>query len=160
MKADGNPFEDNYSGHGNREKIKKFTEQGLACNDYNKSFDREGYYCQFIHTHNIVINCYGNVELCCGYVTRPYDLGSFLDQDICVIQMKRDMHPICHTCPIKTQHRVNLPQRCQPVLINNVLMHGMKELCRERELAPNNFYEGIKGTDDYLKKVVEYFATR
>lgn len=137
---------------------KKIVEQGVSLNAYNKSYDHDGFFCRMIHGRNIVINCRGNVELCCIPFTRPYDLGSFLDQDLTVIQLKRDRHPICHKCSEKvwsqsTSVRRDFPQ--DETKISNVLMHGMDTLLTIRQLHPMNFYDGVKGTDDYVKNVID-----
>ena len=125
-------------------------------NSYNKVFNKEGFYCQLIHSRNITINARGNVELCCTAATRPYDLGSFLDQDITTIQVKRDLHPICHKCPSMAWSeslKGSIP--IYPDRISNVLQHGMKTMCLERQLHPMNVYNGVLGTDEYLQNCIK-----
>ena len=95
------------------------------------------------------------MDLCCNIVTRPYDLGSFLDQDITKIQVKRDMHPLCHKCPYVADSEAL--KECIPIYtdkIANVLQQGMKAICTERRLHPMNIYNGVTSTEEYLQKCV------
>ncbi|MEE1362428.1 MAG: radical SAM protein [Selenomonadaceae bacterium] len=147
----GNPFKENVRRTGELNLI----ENGISMNEYNKSYDHDGFFCRFIHSRNIVINSLGNVELCCCRYLRPYDLGSFLDQDYTVIQLKRDQHPACNDCisrKTSIELREAFPQDDEK--ISNVLKEGMNVLCQIRQLNPTNFYS-VSSTSEYVSCVLE-----
>jgi len=157
--AEGDPINEPYFSRKEKENLLM---SGISYYDYDRSFYPDGFYCFFIHSRNIVINHKGNVELCCNTVPRPYDLGSFLEQDISVIQMKRDMHPICRSCKYhSTGEAKSISKACpvDPVKASNILRHGMETICLERAFAPKAFIPELEGTKDFVQKAIKYFET-
>lgn len=157
--AMGDPVNEPYAAQKER---KQALDAGISYENYDKSFYPDGFYCFFIHSRNIIINCRGNVELCCQNIQRPYDLGSFLEQDISVIQMKRDMHPVCRSCTYHTTEESKTISQIYPVdpqKASNILEHGMKTACLQRRFAPKAFFRDISGTKDFLTKAIEYFES-
>lgn len=155
--AEGSPFEPCSA----RKERKDLIDKRIGFEEYSDSFSAERRYCFFIHSRNIVINHKGNVELCCQYVQRPYDLGSFLEQDISVIQLKRDMHPVCRSCKYFFTDESKTLIKDFPVdsvKANNVLIHGMKTACLERMFSPEGSLE--RRTQDFLNDAVIHFLQK
>ena len=158
--AIGNPFEP----FKDRKTRKDILDKKINFQDYSDSFSAERPYCFFIHSRNMIINHRGNVELCCQNVQRPYDLGSFLEQDISVIQLKRDLHPLCRSCRYhETEEAKGITKACPvyPVKANRVLQHGMKTMSLLREFSQEaNFssYRYINTSKNFLVNAVKYFV--
>ena len=151
--ATGSPFGEL---NKNRQIVYDSVEKGVSLNSFNKIFEPDGFYCKFIHSRNIVINSYGNVELCCNYATRPYDLGSFLDQDISVIQLKRDLHPLCQI-GAKKENRTSLKNiPLDEDKTNYVLEHGMQTMNLCRRINALNFFDGILRNREFEEKLIGY----
>lgn len=156
--ADGDPINDPY---GERKKRQKQAEFGLSYENYSQSFYPDGFYCFFIHSRNIIIDARGNVELCCNNIPRPHNLGSFLDQDISVIQMKRDMHPGCRSCKYHQSWEAKALTKyylVDPLRVSNVLDHAMKTVCLQRMFAPA-FIPDLLNTQDFIDRAIKYFET-
>ena len=148
-----------------RKSWEEYIVKGITYNDYDRSSTPDGFYCPFIHSRNIVINHRGNVELCCRDVTRPYDLGSFLDQDISVIQMKRTLHPLCHSCI----HQQEAPEEWAklrkyfPVnvgMVSKMMRHAMYTITNERVLAARSFMPELKNDIEFIHLMIEKLSTR
>lgn len=159
-KAVGSPFDDGEK----RKKHERRVRDGLSYNDYEKAFGADGFYCPFITSRNMVINHKGNVELCCADVTRPYDLGSFLEQDISVLQMKRMFHPLCHSCNFMCESpdeyaALRKVTPVDPARAANVLRHAMDTVCLENMMAPQSFMPGVKDKWDFLCRSIAYFTS-
>lgn len=155
--AEGSPFD----GCSGRKERKDLVDRRIGFEEYSDSLSAERRYCFFIHSRNIVINHKGNAELCCRYVQRPYDLGSFLEQDVSVIQLKRDINPVCRSCKyFSTDESKSLTKSCpiDPVKVNNVLIHGMKTACLQRMFSPEGSLE--LNTQDLLNDTVLHFLRK
>lgn len=151
--ANGNPFGDNEE----KRRIQAMVQDGVSLNAIGTQFGEDLPYCRFIHCRNIVIDYLGNVEQCCLRVVRPYNLGSFLEQDISVIQFKREISPVCYQC----SGRYELKEKEFPVdygkikaLINNAVnTSGVI-----KEVSPVSVYSNLQSNSDYLKKVKQYYV--
>ena len=138
-------------------------DQKLNAQDYSDSFSSERIYCPLIHSRSIAMNCRGNVELCCHRVQRPLDLGSFLDQDISVIQLKRDLHPLCRSCNLTDDpwgKALIQTDAVYPQKIDNVLEHAMRtmSLLHQFSQEANFSIDPTIGTSrKFLNNSVNYF---
>lgn len=155
--AFGNPFGINKDS----EKLRAKINNGISLKQHNYLFDDGMKYCRFIHSRNIVLNYLGNVEQCCQTVTRPYDFGSFLEQDISVIQMKREFSALCCDC---TERYTGLPsEKIYPVDADKVrvlMNNAMNTLGIIKNLSPVSLYEGIKSNSEYMADVKNYYIDK
>lgn len=157
QKAFGNPFLPN----ADSEKLQGKIMNGISLKQHNSLFDDDMLYCRFIHSRNIVLNYLGNVEQCCQTVTRPYDFGSFLEQDISVIQMKREFSALCCDC---MERYIGLPsEKIYPVDADKVrvlMNNAMDTLGIIKKLSPVCLYNGIKSNSEYMADVRNYYFTK
>ena len=105
------------------------------------------------------------MELCCRDVTRPYDLGSFLDQDISVIQMKRTFHPLCHSCvhykeAVEEWNELRKYFPVQPNKVACLLEHAMHTIGMERRLSPRSYMANLKTDKEFITRVMERLYNR
>lgn len=153
--ATGNPFNSNTE----MEKMRNTIKQGISFKSHNALFDDDMPYCKFIHSRNIVINHLGNVEQCCQKLTRPYDFGSFLEQDISVIQMKRQFSALCHGC----MERYELPDDQFNVDADKVRMlmnNAMNTVGIVKKLSPVSLYKGLRKDSEYIDSVRKYYISQ
>lgn len=156
MPADGNPFLSNEE----MEKLRSKVTKGISFKHHNSLFDDDMSYCPFIHKRNIVINHLGNVEQCCQRVTRPYDFGAFLEQDISVIQMKREFSALCCDC----RERYELPDDVLFAVdadkVRLLMNNAMNTLGIIKKLSPVSLYKGIKSNSEYMACVRKYYINQ
>ena len=83
---------------------------------------------------------------------------------ISVIQLKRDLHPLCRSCRYhETEEAKGITKACPvyPVKANRVLQHGMKTMSLLREFSQEaNFssYRYINTSKNFLVNAVKYFV--
>lgn len=157
MPADGSPFTLDKEREGLRSKVVN----GISLKQHNSLFAGDMRYCRFIHSRNMAINYLGNVEQCCQRVTRPYDFGSFLEQDISIIQMKREFSALCCDC---TERYTGLPsEKIFPVDADKVRLlmnNAMNTLGIIKKLSPVSLYDGIKSNSEYMADVKNYYIDK
>lgn len=90
-------------------RFQKAIKKGISLKSAFEAYNTGNSYCKFIHSRNIVIDCHGNVELCCQSVARPYHMGSFLEQDISLIQLRRELSPMCYNCAFRNDGLKDFP---------------------------------------------------
>ena len=123
---------------------------------YNKNFDNLDL-CHMLFEYSFTINSHANVLLCCNSaLTPPYDLGSFLDQDISVIQIKRMLHPACANCTTFRDNK-NFNEANRPK-INYLIQRGFESLMKINNLKPGVYYEHIN-EQAYLSAALKYFLS-
>lgn len=153
--AFGSPFEKS----SEKEMMQEFVQNGVSLRVTNGQYGEDVPYCRFIHSRNIEINYLGNVEQCCNRVARPYDFGSFLEQDISIIQLKREMSPICDKC----EGRYYLKEDMFAVdydKVRRLLKNGVDTLGTVRSLSPVAVYANIKSNSEYVNKVKHYYVEK
>lgn len=99
------------------------------------------------------------MEQCCQKVTRPYDFGSFLEQDISVIQMKRQFSALCHGC----MERYELPDDQFNVDADKVRMlmnNAMNTVGIVKKLSPVSLYKGLRKDSEYIDSVRKYYISQ
>lgn len=151
--AKGNPFGDSEE----QRRIQSMVQDGMSLEAVGTQFGEDLPYCRFIHCRNIVIDYLGNVEQCCQRVVRPYNLGSFLEQDISVIQFKREISPVCYQCSdryeLKDKEFTADYEKIKALMNNAVNTSGII-----KELSPVSVYSNLQSNSDYLKKVKQYYV--